>query len=263
MNVVDEIVKNKKQLLKNKSADEIKQKAHDYASTNDKKFRFQEKLSDATSTKLICEYKPASPSQGDISTLSVEDVIEIYDTTPVDMISVLTEESYFKSNIENLKKAVKLTDKPVLRKDFIIDEYMIYEAVLCGASAVLLINGVCPDIEDYLNLCHELGIDAIVECHTLNDIEDVIEYDPKIIGINNRDFKDLSIDLETTKKLSEYIPNYMISESGVKTEHDARKLRNYGADGVLIGTSVLKSNEKPEIEHYINKIKHVLRKNTL
>lgn len=256
--VIADIVKNKKQLLKNKTQN-LKHEALDYTSTKDQKFRFQEKLAEKTSTKLICEYKPASPSQGDISNLTVEDVIEIYDKNPVDMISVLTEESYFKSSLENLEKALKITNKPVIRKDFIINKHMIYEAALHDASAVLLINGVCPDIEDYLNTCNELGIDAIVECHTLNDIEDVIDYDPMIIGINNRNFKDLSLNLDTTKQLAEYVPHYMISESGVKTIEDAQLLKKYGADAILIGTSVLQGNNTREIRNYINELKNVLK----
>ncbi|MGI6564534.1 indole-3-glycerol-phosphate synthase [Methanosphaera sp.] len=263
MNVVEEIVKNKKKTLtelkKTKSTSQIRKEAIDYVSTKNNKFRFQEILKDKNSTKLIAEYKPASPSQGDISTLKPEDVIPLYDKNNVDMISVLTEESYFKSNLNNFKKATTLTEKPILRKDFVIDKYMLYEAAANNASAALLITGVCPDIEDYLNTCYDLGLDAIVECHTLDDIEQVVDYNPKIIGVNNRNFNDLSINLETTKNLREYVPNYLISESGVKTLNDAEKLKSYGADALLIGTSLLKNNNDTEIVEFINKLDNILK----
>ncbi|MCI5867164.1 MAG: indole-3-glycerol-phosphate synthase [Methanosphaera sp.] len=263
MTVVSEIVKNKKiQVAKDKekkSSNIIKKIATDIASTRSENFRFQEKLKDKTSTKLISEFKPASPSKGDISSLSIENVIGIYDEYDADMISILTEESFFKGSIDNLSRAVGLTDKPILRKDFFIDEYMIYQAVAHGASAVLLINGVCPDMEGYLNLCADLGVDAIVECHTKQDLDDVIDLDPKIIGVNNRNFTDLSIDLNTTKQLAKYIPNYMISESGVRSTDDAKLLKSYGADALLIGTAILESNSEDKIGRFIKQLKETLK----
>ncbi|OED30518.1 indole-3-glycerol-phosphate synthase [Methanosphaera sp. WGK6] len=264
MDVIPKIIENKKKLLnktKNKkSLNEIKKEAIDYTSTKTNNFRFQEKLNEDKHTKLIAEYKPASPSQGNISSLKVEDVIPIYNQTKVDMISVLTEESYFKSNLQNLKKATELTNKPILRKDFVIDEYMIYEAALYNASAVLLITNITPDINNCLNICEDLGLDAIVECHSKEDIDSIIEYNPKIIGINNRNLTNLTINLETTKKLQKYVPNFMISESGVNTPEDAKLLKSYGANAVLIGTSILKNNEKKGIEDVINNLSNVLKK---
>ena len=207
---------------------------------------------------MICEYKVASPSKGHISNLNIKDVIDVYDKSPVDMISILTEESYFNSNLKNLKDAKKYTQKPLLRKDFFIDEYMIYEAAINNASCILLIEGVCPDIEKYLNISYELGLDAIVECHSITDISNVEKYNPPIIGVNNRNLNDFTIDLETTKKLKEYVPNYMISESGVTCSEDAGLLRSYGADGILIGSSILENNDKEKIELYINDLKKAL-----
>lgn len=263
MNVLDEIVINKRKIIneseKSISKDELKKEAYDYRSTIDSKYRFQEVLKNKLQTKLICEYKPASPSKGDISNLSIEDVIEIYDESPVDMISVLTEESYFKSNLNNLIKATKYTDKAILRKDFIIDEYMIYESALNDASCVLLIEGICPDIEKYLNITYELGLDAIVECHSIEDIKNIEKFNPPIVGVNNRNLNDFSINLETTKKLKEYVPKYLISESGVDSIDDAKLLQSYGADAILIGTSVLKKNYPDEIKSYINDLHNSLK----
>lgn len=263
MNIIEKIVTNKKKTIQKqkqkKSSKDMKKLAEDHISTQTKHHRFEEKLKDKKSTKLIAEYKPASPSQGAISSLKPEDVIPIYDTNPVDMISVLTEESYFKSNLSNFKKSNKLTKKPLLRKDFIIDEYMIYEAALNNASSILLINGVCPNIEEYIQITENLGMDAIIECHTKEDLKEVVDLNPKIIGINNRNLSTLKIDLDTTRKLKEYIPNYMISESGVQSIEDAKLLKNYGADAILIGTSILKGKDETKIGEYITQLSKTLK----
>jgi len=264
MSVIDNIVLNKKKILKkqkqNKSTKDLKKEAEDYISTKKDYFRFEKELKNKKTTKLIAEYKPASPSQGNISQLKIDDVIQLYDSNPVNMISILTEESYFKSNIENFQKSNNMTSKPLLRKDFVIDEYMIYEAALNNASCVLLINGVCPNIEDYLNLTDNLGLDAIIECHSKKDIEEVVDLNPKIIGINNRNLSTFEINLETTKELKQYVPNYLISESGVQNSSDANKLKEYGADAILIGTSILKDKNKEEISRYLNQLSKSLKK---
>lgn len=263
MNVIEKIVENKmKILMKNKnkkSLEEIKKEAYDFVSTKTEKFRFEEKLKEGKTTKLIAEYKPASPSKGDITSLKVEEIIQLYDKYPVDMISVLTEEVYFNSNIENFKTANRLTSKPLLRKDFVVDEYMIYESAINNASCILLINGICPDMDGYINICENLGLDAIIECHDIEDINQVIDLNPKIIGINNRNLTNLTVDLETTEKLRKYVPNYLISESGVESIEDAQLLKNYGADAVLIGTSILKDRHSSEIGNYINQLSLTLK----
>lgn len=264
MNIIEKIVTNKRKTIQKqkqkKSLNDIKKDAKNHVSTQSKQFRFEERLKDKKSTKLIAEYKPASPSQGTISTLQPEDIIPLYDSNPVDMISVLTEESYFKSNLSNFKKANKLTKKPLLRKDFIIDEYMIYEAALNNASCILLINGVCPNIEKYIQITEELGLDAIIECHSKKDIIEIADLNPKIIGINNRNLSTLTVDLDTTRKLKEYVPNYLISESGVQSTGDATLLKNYGADAILIGTSILKERNEEKIGEYLNKLSKALKK---
>ena len=262
MNVIEQIIKNKKNMLEKikqkKNLSQIKREAFDYRDSMDEKFRFQSVLKKDKTTKLICEYKPASPSQGNISDLDVNEVIKIYDESPVDMISIITEESYFKSNFRNFQLANENTNKALLRKDFVIDEYMIYEAAANNASCILLIEGICPDIEKYLNITTDLGIDAIVECHSRDDLENVVDLNPQIIGVNNRNLKDLTINLETTKHLREYVPNYMISESGVNNLNDARLLKSYNADALLIGTSILRENNPPSIKSYIQKLHDVL-----
>lgn len=263
MNVIDKIVENKRKVLRKnkeyKPLTEIKLEAEDFISTKTEKFRFEEKLKDKSKTKLIAEYKPASPSQGNISTLKPEDVIPLYEKHHVDMISVLTEESYFKSNMDNFIKANEMTNKALLRKDFVIDEYMIYEAALNNASCILLITGICPNIEEYRNISEDLGLDVIIECHNLNDINQISDLNPKIIGINNRNLSDLTVNLETTKKLKKYVPNYLVSESGVKNIEDAELLKSYGADAILIGTSILKGKSEVEIADYIKQLNDALK----
>lgn len=262
MNVIGDIIKNKKKILEKKkekkNLSQMKREAFDYRESMDKKFRFQVILKKDKTTKLICEYKPASPSKGDISNLSVEEVIKIYDESPVDMISVITEESYFKSNFRNFQIANENTEKALLRKDFTMDEYMIYEAAANNASCILLIEGVCPDMEKYLNITYELGIDAIVECHSKEDLDNVVDLNPPIIGVNNRNLNDLSINLDMTKYLRDYVPNYMISESGVNSLDDARLLKSYNADALLIGTSILRKNNPSSIKSYIQQLHDVL-----
>lgn len=263
MDKVGQIVENKKKLmikLKNKkSLNEIKKEAEDFVSTRDKKFRFQEKFDNIKGTKLIAEFKPASPSKGDISSVKIEDVMKIYNESPVDMISCLTEELYFKSNLNNLKKAAEITNKPILRKDFFVDEYMIYEAALNGASCILLISNLDINIEEYKNIASDLGLDSIIECHNKEEIEFANDIKAPIIGINNRNLADFTIDFNTTKNLGQYVNNYLISESGVETIDDAKLLKSYGADALLIGTSLLKDKKYIETKNFINNLNEVLK----
>ena len=175
------------------------------------------------------------------------------------MISIITEGTYFKGDLNNLKLANNYTNKALLRKDFIIDEYMIYEAAKNNASCVLLISGLTPNIEECANISKDLGMDSIIECHKQKDLESIIDYNPPIIGINNRNLENLEVNLETTKKLGKYVPNYLISESGVKSPDDAKKLKEYGADAILIGTSILEKNNKEKIKEHIEKIHNAVK----
>lgn len=204
---------------------------------------FKKALIDKNNVSIICEYKPASPSKGYISNLLVEEVVPLYENAGASAVSVLTEESYFKSNIKNLRIASKATKLPILRKDFIMDEYQIYEARSCGASAVLLIADLYKDLRFGIDLCHYFEMDALVECKNREEIEMATQAGADIIGINNRDFKDFSIDLKRTEKLAKYVPEnvILVSESGVQTGEDVKLLGSYGADAVLVGSSIMES----------------------
>ena len=210
---------------------------------------FKKALLNKDDVSVICEYKPASPSKGDISDLLVEDVVPLYDKGGANAISVLTEPTFFKISIKNLRIASNVSKLPLLRKDFVMDEYQIYEARSCGASAVLLMAGIYKDLRFGIDLCHYLEMDALVECKNREEIEMAKNAGAKIIGINNRDFSDFSIDFKRTEKLAKYIPEntVLVSESGVKAPEDVKLLGSYGADAVLIGSTIMESNNMAEI----------------
>lgn len=205
---------------------------------------FKKALIKDNDVSVICEYKPASPSKGNISNLMVEDVVPLYDKGGASAISVLTEESFFKSSIKNMRIASKVSKLPLLRKDFIMDEYQIYEARSCGASAVLLMADVYKDLRFGIDLSHYLEMDALVECKNREEIERAKKAGASIIGINNRSFEDFSIDLKRTEKLAKHMPEntILVSESGVKNGADVKLLGSYGADAVLVGSSIMESS---------------------
>ena len=221
---------------------------------------FKKALLNKDDISVICEYKPASPSKGDISNLLVEDVVPLYDKGGASAISVLTEQTFFKSSIKNLRIASKVSKLPLLRKDFVMDEYQIYEARSCGASAVLLMAGIYKDLMFGIDLCHYLEMDALVECKNREEIEMATKAGAEIIGINNRDFNDFSIDFKRTEKLAEYIPEntILVSESGVKSPEDVKVLGSYGADAVLIGSTIMESeNILEKVEELVKAGKNV------
>lgn len=207
---------------------------------------FKDALAGIEDVAVICEYKPASPSMGDISDLKLEDAVNVFENAGASAISILTEEKYFKGSLNNLKSACNITNLPIIRKDFIIDEYQIFQAKYAGAGAVLLMSGIYPDIEKGVSLCLDLGMDPMVECKNREDIEQALRTDADILGINNRNFQDFSVDLKTTKKLSKYVPQekILVSESGVRGHEDARMLSAYGSDALLIGTSIMGAEGK-------------------
>jgi indole-3-glycerol phosphate synthase len=205
---------------------------------------FAKSLTKEEDVSIICEYKPASPSLGDISPLMIDEVLPQFEEGGASAVSVLTEESYFKSNIDNLKMACRITKLPLLRKDFILDPYQIYEARAYGGSAVLLMAGLYSNLREGIELCHYLDMDALVECKNKEEIELATKAGAKIIGINNRDFNDFTIDLGRTEKLAGSVPSdtILVSESGVKNAEDVELLSSFGADALLVGTSVMTTN---------------------
>ncbi|MBQ7564937.1 MAG: indole-3-glycerol phosphate synthase TrpC [Lachnospiraceae bacterium] len=194
---------------------------------------------------IIGEFKKASPSLGVIEVkLELMDRIEEYNAS-VDAISCLTEEDHFHGNIDYLKQIRSKSPLPILRKDFMIDEYQFYEAKAIGADAVLLITAILDDtqMKDFYQLSGDLGLGVLVETHDEYEIERALKIDPRIIGINNRNLKDFSIDLKNTGRLKPYIPagKLCIAESGIMGDEDVKYLKEIGADGFLIGRAFMES----------------------
>lgn len=203
---------------------------------------------------FICEVKKASPSKGVIAeNFPWLQIAKEYEEAGAAAISVLTEPEFFKGENEYLQGIAREVKIPVLRKDFIIDEFQIYEAKFLGASAVLLICAILENekLKRYIELAHSIGLSALVEVHNEEEVENAINAGAKIIGINNRDLKTFNVDLKTTESLCRLIPSNIIkiSESGIKTAEDMRFLRGCGVDAVLIGESfMLAKNKKQHLQ---------------
>jgi indole-3-glycerol phosphate synthase len=197
---------------------------------------------------IIGEIKRASPSRGIIDPIFnyVEAAIE-YETC-VDAVSILTEEEHFMGKPEYLDQIKKIINLPILRKDFIIDSYQIFESRILGASAVLLIAAILDSVKlrSFIELTDALGMDSLVEVHNETEVYRALRAGADIIGINNRNLKDFSIDLRNTARLSSLVPDYVlcVSESGIKTKEDAAYVKAFGVDAVLVGESFMKSKNK-------------------
>ena len=171
-----------------------------------------------------------------------------YEAAGADCISVLTEPKWFLGSDDYLREIANTVSIPCLRKDFTVDEYMIYEAKLLGASAVLLICSILSEkqIKEYIAVCDKLGLSVLVEAHDEQEVNAAIRSGARIIGVNNRNLKDFSVDTDNSARLRELIPQdiLFVSESGVKDAEDVKRLREFGADAVLIGEALMKEPDK-------------------
>ena len=201
----------------------------------------KQSLDQGNDVAVICEFKPASPSMGDISNSNLENALEIFEKSGASAVSILTENRHFKGSLDNLRSAYNLTKLPIIRKDFLINEYQIYQAKIKGASSVLLMNNIYPDLEDGISICRELDMNPLVECKNKEEIFHSLKVGADIIGINNRNFDDFNVNLKTTAKLAKYVPSdvILVSESGIKGPEDANYLSSFGVDALLIGTSIM------------------------
>ena len=200
---------------------------------------------------IIGEFKKASPSHGTMnSKVDLTLRIDQYNKA-VDAISCLTEEDYFKGGVEYLKSIRSMSDLPIIRKDFIIEEYQVYEAKVIGADAILLIAAILDDdtFKRLYDLAYSLGLDVLCEVHDREEMERMVNLGVKIIGINNRNLKTFEVTLETTRKLSDMAPEgtVLVSESGVLTDEDIRVLKESNADALLIGTAFMESENPMEL----------------
>jgi len=198
---------------------------------------------------FICECKKASPSKGLIApNFPYLSIAKEYEAAGADCISVLTEPKWFLGSDEYLKEIANAVSIPCLRKDFTVDEYMIYEAKVLGASAVLLICSILSEdkIKKYIRICDELGLSALVEAHDESEVKTALGTGARIIGVNNRNLKDFSVDTNNSRRLRELIPRdvLFVSESGVSSAEDVEKLREIGADAVLIGETLMRATDK-------------------
>ena len=208
-----------------------------------------EKALESEGMSLICEVKKASPSKGVISEdFPYLDIAREYASAGASAISVLTEPKYFRGDDRFLEEIADSVDTPILRKDFVIDEYQIYRAREIGASAVLLIASILNDaqLSDYRELAESLGMSALVETHTRDEVERAVSSGAGIIGVNNRDLSTFQVDIGNSLRLRGSIPDGIVcvSESGIGGAGDVRRLSEAGFDAVLVGEAFMRSPDR-------------------
>lgn len=201
---------------------------------------------------FICEVKKASPSKGVIAEdFPYLQIAKEYEAAGASAISVLTEPYYFQGSDRYLSEIAQAVSIPILRKDFTVDSYQIYEAKLIGASAVLLICALLDTdtLTEYLGIAHSLGLNAIVEAHTEEEVQSAIQSGARIIGVNNRNLKIFKVDITTSARLRKLVPEstLFISESGIKTAADIAVLRDNKTNAVLIGETFMRSPDKKKM----------------
>ncbi len=238
----------------NISMEKIKELAYSMTEGRNQKegeFSFQKALS-SPGISFICEVKRASPSKGLISTdFPYVEIAEDYQAAGADAISVLTEPEYFLGSNEYLTEISRAVNVPLLRKDFTVDPYQIYEAKVIGASAVLLICAILDTntLKEGIRLCESLGLSALVEAHDEEEIKSALLAGARIIGVNNRNLKTFEVDFNNSIRLRGKVPSdiLFVAESGIKTETDIRHLAEAGVNAVLIGESLMRSPDKKKI----------------
>lgn len=235
-------VETEKQII---SAREMSQKAE---SLPKRDFAFEKALKNED-ISFICEVKKASPSKGIIAKdFPYAEIARQYEQAGAAAISVLTEPEYFKGDIRYLTEISKKVKTPLLRKDFTIDEYMIDRAHVCGASAVLLICSLLDTdtLKKYIARCDKLGLSALVEAHDENEVKSAIEAGARVIGVNNRNLKTFEVDIKNCLRLRKLVPSecIFVAESGIKTAEDIQNLREAGVNAVLIGETLMRSENK-------------------
>ena len=249
MNILDQLAEHAKirvaENMKNKSLQEIREEALRLPKGN---FEFEKALR-KDDISFICECKKASPSKGIIAKdFDYLSIAKEYELAGADCISVLTEPKWFLGSDDYLKAIANTVSIPCIRKDFTVDEYMIYEAKLLGAKAILLICAILKEeqIKSYIKICDDLGISALVEAHDDEEIQMAVRAKARIIGVNNRNLKDFSVDVSNSKRLRQQIPDDIIfvSESGISTRDDVKALEAANVDAVLIGETLMRATDK-------------------
>lgn len=252
--ILDEIAKKTRERIASQklqiSLNVMKEQAYKLVE-KEKKFPFEAALK-GKDIRFICEVKKASPSKGVIAKeFPYVSIANAYEKAGASAISVLTEPYYFLGDNQYLKEIKEAVTIPVLRKDFTVDEYMIYEAKTLGADAVLLICSILSEEElnEYIKIADSLGISALVEAHTQEEIAMAIRCNARVIGANNRDLKTFQVDIQTSIRLRSLVPNdiLFVSESGMKTTQDIAALKENHVNAVLIGETLMRSENKKEM----------------
>ena len=250
MGILDEILSRKNHRLRDSKArsplKELRAKIADAGKPRD--FKAAIKRPPEEKIKLIAEIKRASPSKAIIrQDFDHRSIARIYEKKGVDAVSILTEEDFFRGSLSSLVDVKKILTKPVLRKDFIFDEYQIYESRAYEADAVLLIASILERNQavEYIHLARELGLSILFEIHDFKELELAMTVDSDIIGINNRNLKALTVDVSTSFTLKRSVPSdkIVVSESGIGTREDVQSLENAGFDAMLIGTTFMEAED--------------------
>ena len=197
---------------------------------------------------LIAEVKKASPSAGAIRPKAdAAEIARIYEGAGAQAVSVLTDAKFFSGSLDDLVTVREKVSLPVLRKDFLLEEYHLVESAAAGADAVLLIAAILerPALKRLLALARDLSLDALVEVHSGPELQEALEAEARVIGINNRDLQTLKVDLQATRQLMKEIPSdrVRVSESGIRSRQDVEFIRAQGADAVLVGEELMSSDD--------------------
>jgi indole-3-glycerol phosphate synthase len=249
MNKLDEIIAHKRNVELPRLLPRVEKLRAAAALRDDVRSLEQALRADPTRLGLIAEVKKASPSAGviqpDFDYLTIG---RTYEKGGASAISVLTDEKYFQGRLEYMTNIRSEVSIPVLRKDFIIHEAQIFEAVVAGADAILLIVAALdqPTLEHLLETAHTFQLDVLMEVHDMPELERALATDVRILGINNRNLKSFTVDLATTEQLAEEVPDdvILVSESGIKTVEDAQRVADAGADALLVGETLMR-HERP------------------
>lgn len=226
----------------------IKERAYALCGGDDP-FAFERAIKKSDDVAFICECKKASPSKGVISeSFPYLEIAREYEAAGADCVSVLTEPKWFLGDDRYLREISSEISLPCLRKDFTVDEYMIYEAKLLGASAVLLICSLLDGerLKRYINICDSLGLSALTEVHSEDEIKTALGAGARMIGVNNRNLRDFTVDVENSRRLRAAVPTgvLFVAESGVSESGDVDALRRAGCDAVLVGEALMRADDK-------------------
>lgn len=250
--ILDKLAESTRQRVENEkkiiSADKMKALALEMPRLN---FEFEKALR-KDDISFICEVKKASPSKGIIAeNFPYVQIAKDYEAAGASAVSVLTEPEYFKGDTDYLNEISKNINIPIIRKDFTVDEYMIYQARIIGASAVLLICAILDTetIKKYIGICDTLGLSALVEAHNGDEIKSALNAGARLIGVNNRNLKDFTVDINNCINLRKLVPEKItfVAESGIKTASDIELLRKSNVNAVLIGETLMRADNKAEM----------------